>query len=179
MDSKLKRPLVALGVVAAFALPAGAAAHGGGHGPKADHGSHGAKGSAFHGGKKGRALIVKGTVSAVGTGTIDVLVKSANHHGHALRGQTLTFDVSNARIVVRDVNGDGKRDLADVAVGDRVLVQSRIAKGATVDSSQPVVAKQVVDKGAKPADTSGGGTTDTGGTGDTGDTGDSGTPSTP
>ena len=89
MDSKLKRPLVALGVVAALALPAGAAAHGGGHGPKADHGSHGAKGSGFHGGKKGRALVVKGTVSAVGTGTIDVLVKSANHHGRALRGVLL------------------------------------------------------------------------------------------
>src|SRR5437763_2159706 len=179
MDSKFKRPLVALGAVAALALPAGAAAHGGGHAPKANHPSHGGKSAGYHGGKQGRALIVKGTVSAVGTGTVDVLVKSANHHGRALRGQTLTFDVSNARIVVRDVNGDGERDLGDVAVGDRVLVQSRVAKGATVDTSQPVVAKRVVDKGAKPTDTSGGGTTDTGGTGDTGDTGGSGTPSTP
>jgi hypothetical protein len=148
MESKFTRPLVALGLVAALGLPAAAAAHGkaGQHGKKPD------KSSQFKGhGQKGRALNVKGTVTAIGDGTIDVLVNHANHHGQALKGQTITFDVSNARIVVRDVNGDGSRDLADVAVGDRVDVHSRIAKGATPDTSQPLVAKHVVDKGQKPA----------------------------
>jgi hypothetical protein len=81
-----------------------------------------------------------------------VLVKSANHHGRALAGQTVTVDVSDARIVVRDTSGDGKRDLADVAVGDRVVVQSRIAKGATPDPAQPVVARRLVDRGAPKAE---------------------------
>jgi hypothetical protein len=140
MKSKYTRTLVALGTVAALALPAGAAA-------KGHAGEHG-KGKAPH----ARALNVKGTVSAVGDGTIDVLVKHANHHGKALRDQTVTFDVSDARIRVRDVNGDGSRDLGDVAVGDRVDVHSRIAKGEVPDPAQPLVAKRVVDKGQKASD---------------------------
>lgn len=146
MNSKITRPLVALGLVAALGLPTAAAAHGkaGQHGKKPD------KSGQFHG-QKGRALNVKGTVTAIGDGTIDVLVTHANHHGRALDGQTITFDVSNARIRVRDVNGDGVRDLADVVVGDRVDVHSRIAKGATPDPAQPLVAKHVIDKGQKPA----------------------------
>ena len=156
MQSRYTRPLVALGVVAALALPATAAGKG--------HGDHG-KG---HGkGPHGRALILKGTVSAVGDGSVDVLVKKANHHGKALAGQTLTVDVSNARIKVRDVNGDGARDLGDVAVGDRVVVQARIEKGATPDASTPLAAKRLVDKGAPRSDSGG---SDDGAAGD--DTGD-------
>jgi len=178
MNSRLMRPLVALGVVAALALPAAAVAHGGGHGKGAFHGHKGGKSAGHKQGKHGRALIVKGTVSAVGTGTIDVLVTGGNHRGRALKGQTVTFDVSNARIVVADVNGDGSRDLADVAVGDRVVVHSRVDKGATVDPSQPLVAKRVVDQGA--ASTGGSGDTTDTGSGDTTDTGgDSGSTPTP
>jgi hypothetical protein len=172
MKSKSMRPLVALGVVAALALPAAALAHGGGHGKGATHGNKGGKSAGHKQGKHGRALIVKGTVSAVGTDTIDVVVSGGNHHARDLKGQTVTVDVSNARIVVRDVNGDGKRDLSDVAVGDRVVVHARIDKGATVDPSQPIVAKRVVDQGAAST----GGSGDNTGSGDTTDTGDGSTP---
>jgi hypothetical protein len=149
MQSKFTRPLVALGVVAAMALPTAAVAHGkaGQHGHATEHGQGGKPDKPI----RYRALNVKGTVTSVGDGTIDVLVKGANHHGRALRGQTVTVDVSTARIVVRDVNGDGSRDLADVAVGDRVLVQARIAKGAAPDPTASLVAKRVVDKGQKVA----------------------------
>ena len=152
MQSRFTRPLVALGVAAALALPAAAVGKGpaGGKGKGAEHGQSG-KHSKGPKAPKTRALNIKGTVSAVGDGTVDVLVKKANHHGRALRDQTVMVDVSNARIVVRDVNDDGKRDLADVAVGDRVLVQSRIAKGAAPDPAQPIVAKRLVDKGAPKA----------------------------
>jgi acylphosphatase len=146
MKSKYTRPLAALGVVAALALPAAAVGKGpDGHGKGAEHAGKGAKAPK---GPKTRALNVKGTVAAVGDGTVDVVVKSANRHGRALKGETLTVDVSRARIVVRDVNDDGERNLGDVAVGDRVLVQARIAKGAAPDPAQPVVAKKLVDKGA-------------------------------
>ncbi|MEA2367317.1 MAG: hypothetical protein QOH38_35 [Thermoleophilaceae bacterium] len=179
MKSKLIRPLVALGAIAAIGIPvadAGAKGHGSGHGQRPAASENHGKGH----GPKTRALNVKGTVTAVGDGTIDVLVKNANHHGKALRGQTVTVDVSNARIVVRDVNGDGSRDLADVAVGDRVAVHSRIAKGSDPDPSQPIVAKRVVDQGAPSAsgDTGDTGGTDTGGT-DTGDDAGDGTDTPP
>lgn len=146
MQSRLTRPLVTLGVIAAIGIPVADAAAKGhdGHGKKPAAGEKHGKGHK----PKARALNVKGTVAAVGEGTIDVLVTGANHHGKALRGQTVTVDVAAARIVVRDVNGDGEGDLADVAAGDRVLVQSRIAKGSAPDPAQPLVAKRVVDKGA-------------------------------
>jgi hypothetical protein len=174
MQSRFMRPLVALGVVAALALPAAAVGKGpgGGHGKGADHsqsGKHPKK-------PKTRALNIRGTVAAVGDGTVDVLVKSANHHGRALAGQTVTVDVSNARIVVRDVNDDGSRDLADVAVGDRVLVQARIAKGTAPDPAEPVVGKRLVDKGAPKSDPA---PEDPGAGGDDADDDGEGTPPTP
>src|SRR5205807_2224862 len=149
MKIGINRPLVALSVCAAVAFPAAAAAkHGGGHGHGNSQAQHGGTDHA----KRGRALVVRGTVAAVGAGTVDVTVAGANHHGRALKGQTVTFDVSNARIVVRDVNGDGTRDLSDVQVGDKVLVQARIQKGAAPDTTQPIVAQRLVDKGQpKPA----------------------------
>ena len=160
MQFKFTRPLVALGIAAALALPAGATA-------KSGHAKHGRGDSQAQAGKpdkhgkkpkgpKYRALVLKGTVTAVGTGTIDVLVRGANHHGRALRGQTVTVDVSGARVIVRDVNGDGIRDLADVAVGDRVGVQARIAKGTAPDPAQPIVAKRVLDVGPKKSGKGGG-----------------------
>ena len=155
MNSKSTRPLAALAAVAALAVPAAAVAKGPGSGRSADHsqaGQHGQRQDARGHKERTRALNVKGTVAAVGDGTIDVLVNHANHHGRALKGQTLTVDVSDARIVVRDVNGDGSRDLGDVAVGDRVDVHSRIAKGEAPDPAQPLTAKRVVDKGQKKSD---------------------------
>jgi hypothetical protein len=154
------RPLVALGVAAALALPAGAAAKGRaagdfGHGAKqAQKGKPVKPDVKVKGPKKPkkaktRALNVKGTVTAVGEGTVDVLVSGGNRRARELKGQTITVDVSAARIVVRDANGDGTRDLADVAVGDRVVVHARIAKGSSPDPAQPLAAKKVVDKGPK------------------------------
>lgn len=195
MRTDRNRALVALGIAAALALPAAATAKGpGGHGQSGKHGQGTAHSQAPHGGKgkgkghdKGkhmRALVIKGTVKATGDGTLQVTVKQSNHHGGALRGQDVTFDVTDARIVVADANGDGTRDMADVAVGDRVVVKARIAKGETPDPAQPIAARQVVDRSAKADtgddagdDTSG----DTGsgddpsgdtGSGDTGEAGD-------
>ena len=158
MKSRYTRPLVAASVVAMLALPAAAVGkgHGGAHGRSADH----------KGAQHTRALNLKGTVSAVGDNSVDVLVKRANHHGHVLVGQTVTVDLSNARVVVRDVNGDGVRNLSDVAVGDRVVVQARIAKGGTADASQPLAAKRLVDQGAPRS----GGSGDDTGSGDDSDT---------
>jgi hypothetical protein len=92
----------------------------------------------------------KGLVTAVGEGTVAVEVKAGNSRAKQFKGQTLTFDVTKAKLKVADVNRDGKRDLADVAVGDRVNVQAKLPRGA-VDATQALPARHVVDKGAVPA----------------------------
>jgi hypothetical protein len=74
------------------------------------------------------ALIAHGSVVSVDTtsNTAVVQVTRANHHGASLVGTQLTIDLSKARISVADVSADGQKNLADVAVSDRVLVQGRI-----------------------------------------------------
>ena len=138
-----KRTLVALGAIAMIALPATAFAKDG-HGkapkpPKAER----AKPVNFE---------FKGLVTAVGDGTIAFEVKAGNHRAKALKGQVLTLDVSKARIVVRDVNKDGKRNLADVAVGDRLQAQvkTKLRRGEALDTSAALPARHVVDKGPVP-----------------------------
>jgi hypothetical protein len=95
--------------------------------------------------------VLKGTLTAYtaanGTtnGSVSVLVKSANHHGATLRGQTLTFPVASATKVV---TGTGTA----VAVNDKGLVQIRGPK--TIPSTanlatvlQALTARQVIDQG--------------------------------
>ena len=71
-------------------------------------------------------FVFKGAFTAPGT----VAVQSGNAHvrkgGYV--GTTVEFDLENAKIVVADTNADGKRDVADVTDGDRVLVQARVLK---------------------------------------------------
>jgi hypothetical protein len=76
--------------------------------------------------------------------TVDVV--KGNHHVSAvgLAGGPVNFDFSSAKVVVGDVNGDGVRDLADVAAGDRVVVK---VKAPSKDpGAQPFVARQLVDQ---------------------------------
>ena len=42
-----------------------------------------------------------------------------------LVGETITLDLSGARVRVADVNGDGVRDAADLHEGDIVAVKAR------------------------------------------------------
>ena len=75
---------------------------------------------------------------------LTVTVSGGNHAGRAFAGQAVQFDVTSARIVVRDTNGDGKRDVQDVAVGDRVVVQAWLARDGS--STQPFAARRLVDR---------------------------------
>ena len=79
---------------------------------------------------------------------MQVQVLHGNSRGKKFKGQTLTFDLSNAKVKVADVNQDGKRDLADVAAGDRVNVQAKVA--GPLDAAKPVAARHFVDKGPAP-----------------------------
>jgi hypothetical protein len=143
------RTLAALGLVAALAMPAAAVAKkdDAGHGKGAEHGKKAKK-------PKTETYVFKGAVSAVAGGTVQVHVAAGNNRGRRYKGQTLNFDLAKAKVKVHDANGDGKRDLADVAVGDRVLIQAKLPRGA-LDVSQALPARQFLDKGpVKPKDDS-------------------------
>lgn len=119
--------IVALGV-AALAIPAGALAN---------HGK--AKG---HAKTHNVAYVFKGLYA----GESSVEVKSGNSRVRkgGFIGTTVTFDLTNARIVVADTNADGQRTLADVNVGDKVLVKASLPRKNP--GSQPFAAKRLVDQ---------------------------------
>jgi hypothetical protein len=68
---------------------------------------------------------------------------ATNHHAAGWRGQTVTFSLAGARLDVRDVNGDGQRDLADVAAGDSVRVLAMLPATLGATDVQPFAAKRV------------------------------------
>ena len=154
----LKRSLAVLGTAALVAFPAGAMAKNGNGGGN-EKGGKAAEAKPGKGGKSGEAKKPKkpktstyqfrGLVTAVGDGTLKLDVKSGNSRGKKFKGQVLSFDVTKAKIKVADVNEDGKRDLADVAVGDRVQVQAKLPRGA-VDATAALPARHVLDKGPVP-----------------------------
>jgi hypothetical protein len=149
---KPRTTLAVLGAAALVAFPAGAMAKGGHGGPGKADDADVAKPSKAKKPKKPKVdtYEFKGLVTAVGDGTVSVEVKSGNSRGRKFKGQTLIFDVTKAKLHVADVNKDRKRDLADVAVGDRVNVQAKLPRGG-VDASQALPARHVVDKGPVPA----------------------------
>jgi hypothetical protein len=95
---------------------------------------------------------LKGVVTAKGEGTVTVEVKRSNRHGRALRDRLVTFDLSDARIVVRDVNADGVRDLGDVNVGDGAKLHARLPRRQVLEEGQSVAAKRAVFKAPQPED---------------------------
>jgi hypothetical protein len=142
----------ALGV-AALALPTAAAAdsaHLGASGRGTS--DHGAKGKA----PKKVAFVFKGTFTA--PGTIAVLAGNAHVRKGGFVGHTVTFDLTDAKVVVADTNADAKVDLTDVKDGDTVLVQARVPRGtkyaepAEGEAAVPVVARRLIDKTNPPVD---------------------------
>lgn len=127
--------IVALGVVA-LAVPAAAIAkQGENHGQANGH-------SKTH----NVSYIFKGTYAD----NSSVLVMHGNSRVRkgGFIGQTVSFDLSNARIVVADTNQDGQRNLDDVQVGDKVLVQARLPR--TEPGVQPFAAKKLIDQTRQP-----------------------------
>lgn len=97
--------------------------------------------------------VLKGAISSytaaagASNGSITILVKRANHHGAALKEQTLTIAVSSATRVVFDNDG------STIADGDNGVVKVRAAKSiaaadlAAAFQAAPTVAFQVIDQG--------------------------------
>ena len=96
--------------------------------------------------------VLKGTLTAytaaagATNGSVSLLVKSANHHGASLKGQTLTFAVSSSTKVVTG-------DATAVTVNDNGVVKVRGPKKIAATDNlatvlQALTAKQVIDQGA-------------------------------
>jgi hypothetical protein len=140
----LKIPFGKLAVVGAFALASVSPAvadpgNGHGHGPSTAPGK-----TKVH----NVTYVFKGTWNAAG-GT--VTVKHGNHHVRkaGLIGQTVTFDLTNAKLVVRDTNKDGSKTAADISDGDKVVVKARLPRKDP--GTQPFKAKMLVDQSSRPS----------------------------
>jgi hypothetical protein len=132
MDRLKRIAVVALGV-AALAVPAGAVA-------KPDGTGNGqAKG---HAKVHDVAYVFKGTYA--GEGKVEVKAGNSRVRKGGLVGTTVEFDLTSARTVVADTNGDGQRNLEDVMTGDKVLVKAMLPR--TEPGSQPFAAKALIDQ---------------------------------
>jgi hypothetical protein len=134
---------------AALAAPAAAVARQGhGHENKA----------AKHVVKKAKKVtfVFRGTF--VAPGTVQVRAGNAHVRKGGFVGQSVSFDLAAARIVVADTNGDLGRDVADVKDGDVVLVKARLPRRTKYvaagdgEAAQAVVARMLVDKTNAPDD---------------------------
>jgi hypothetical protein len=95
--------------------------------------------------------VLKGTLTAytaangATSGSVSLLVKSANHHGATLKGQTLTFPVASTTKIVTGT-------ATAVTVNNNGLVQIRGPKTVTPAATlaavlQALTARQVIDQG--------------------------------
>jgi hypothetical protein len=135
MDRLKRIAIVALGV-AALAVPAGAVAKPDGTG---NAGNGQAKG---HAKVHNVAYVFKGTYA--GEGKVEVKAGNSRVRKGGLVGTTVEFDLTNARTVVDDTNGDGQKNLEDVMTGDKVLVKAMLPR--TEPGSQPFAAKALIDQ---------------------------------
>jgi hypothetical protein len=133
----LKRSLLVVLGIAALAIPAGAVAKQG-----ENHGTGKAKGHRPH----DVAYVFKG--SYAGDGSVEVKAGNSRVRKGGYVGQTVAFDLSAARILVGDTNGDGQRNLDDVETGDWVLVKARLPR--TDPGDQPFDAKRLTDQTHNP-----------------------------
>ena len=100
-----------------------------------------------HSGKGKEKSALKGTVVSSDADGVVVMVTKANKHGRHLVGTEQTFTAT--KVNVADTNGDLAYTTDDIADGDKVVVQVRIAKDATA----PYAARHIVDQtNPKPED---------------------------
>lgn len=104
-------------------------------------------------------------------GLVEVFWGNSHVRRGGFLGETVEFDLERAKIVVADTNGDGRRDVADVADGDRVLVIARLHKrtkyvapvedeapeaeaagGEVTEESDTIVARKLIDRSNHPRD---------------------------
>ena len=124
---KLFRGIAAVAGCAALAAPAAALGQGG-DGPHA----------APHQRPQAQWVtnVLQGEIASVKRGertsSLVVSVKKTNSVARRFRGKDINVDIATGkygtRVETKDHNGDGKRNAADLAAGDLVVIQSRVPK---------------------------------------------------
>jgi hypothetical protein len=148
-DARISRVAALVAAAALVAVPAASAAQPVGTGEPEDPNSS-VKGKPQDPGSQGKGKSKVKGVTYVFKGTYQGGDSVAVDHGNAhvrkagLVGQTVTFDLASAKVAVADNNADGKRDLSDVASGDRVVVKSKMPRSEP--AAQPFPARQLVDQ---------------------------------
>jgi hypothetical protein len=91
---------------------------------------------------KGVAYVFKGAYQL----NSQVAVDHGNAHARkaGLTDGIVSFDLSQARVVVSDVNGDGTKDVNDLSVQDRVVVKAKLPRKDP--GAGPYAAWQIVDQ---------------------------------
>lgn len=115
-------------------------------GPKTEHSQKGKGKGDKPKPPKLKSYVLKGVVKTNDATGVTVTVAKANKHGkHLVKTDVLV--PSAAKVTVADVNDDGDATLADVQVGDKVVVQLKAEKGA----AGPFAAKHLVDQTYPPS----------------------------
>jgi hypothetical protein len=153
----LPRKVLAAFAVAALALPAAAiASTSSGVYTQVNGHKHGNK---SHKGGNHKNPVVTYVFKGTFNGSSAYTVESSMHVYHGNRfvrkqgflGQDVSFDLTNAKVVVADNNADGVSNLTDVLVGDTVVVKARLHK--KTPGPEPFTAKKLVDQTHPPAAT--------------------------
>jgi hypothetical protein len=107
-----------------------------------------------HGKAKGKGkvhnvtYVFKGTWNAT-TGTVTVERGNAHVRKAGLVGTDVEFDLTGAKLVVADTNGDSSITADDLKDGDKVVVKARLPRKDP--GTQPFKAKMLVDQTNAPA----------------------------
>ncbi len=149
MNRTIRSTLLALGV-SLLVLPAAISE---GHGPpasvlekKAEKKSAKAEKKSAKADKKANkkvTYVFKGTFT-VADSSVAVLKGNKHVRRAGLVGETVAFDLTDARITVADNNADGKRDAADLQDGDKVVVKARLPRREP--GAGPFAARKLVDQ---------------------------------
>ena len=81
------------------------------------------------------SVVLKGTLTSTSASSLDVDVTHTNRWGRAYDETTTAVTVNESTKVRRQ----GKKMLANLLVGDRVLVQARVCKAALQDDAKPTL----------------------------------------
>ncbi len=103
--------------------------------------------------KPNKAIVLKGTYVAAGTGGFAMAVTSGNHAAKGFVGKQATVLVNDKTRVTRR----GKASAADLKAGDKLVVQGRACKADAATGA--VLAQRVTAKPAKADDGEKAGTT--------------------
>ena len=128
--SKTPRRLAALLGVGILFVPAVAGAK---PGPKPEKPAKPAKTSTY---------VFKGIWHA--DGSVTVSAGNAKVRKGGFVGETVAFDVTNAKLRVADTDADGAVTAADLVEGDKVVVQAKLPR--TDPGEAPFAARKVVDQ---------------------------------